>query len=73
MKVRYCLTPLRGQNPCLVGWGAADKDGCRTCQDEPIEENCHNIVDTEDYYYCPTCGVCLGYLGDFMRVEYQNS
>ena len=54
MKVRYCETPLQGLMPCQTGWGNASAEGVQTCQDEPMEKNCHYIVDTNELY-CPYC------------------
>jgi len=59
MKIRYCETILQKVYPCDIGWGNSNCDGTncttKTCFDEPMEENCHNIVDDE-CLLCPTCG-----------------
>lgn len=55
MKVRYCMTPLQRLLPCGAGWANYGEDKSETCQDEPMEENCHCIMDT-DNLHCPYCG-----------------
>ena len=55
MKTKYCLTRLQKIIPCDVGWGSASNDGVKTCQDEPVEENCHYIIDPSTLS-CPYCG-----------------
>ena len=59
-KIRYCRTNLQQIMPCQVGWGISTETLNKCCLDEPMEENCYNIVDTEDesipQYQCPLCG-----------------
>ena len=60
MKVRYCQSILKQYRGCDVGWamvnsGAAFTARTSNCMDEPMEDNCNNIIDTETYR-CPTCG-----------------
>ena len=65
MKIRYCETILQQWKPCDVGCGSMDKDGMKSCCDEPVEDNCHLIVETSDPVICPTCGTAIGIIGDF--------
>ncbi len=58
MRMRYCHTRLLNWNPCDVSWGYYSTKCSSTCRDEPMEENCKNIVD-DDYLSCPTCGIPL--------------
>ncbi len=49
MKVRYCSLG----HQCACGWGSINclKDGTtkiRSCLDDPMEENCNNIVDDQE-------------------------
>ena len=47
MRVRHCsLLGLERLNPCKVGWGCGGYSGNKTCSDNPMEEYCKNIVDT---------------------------
>ena len=48
MRIRYCLTALGKIIPCCVGWGEISSNTIKTCQDEPMEENCHYIVEERD-------------------------
>ena len=41
---RYCETSLGILFECGAGWGSMDSNGVRFCYDEPIEDNCRNIV-----------------------------
>lgn len=66
MKVRYCLTTLEKLLPCGMGRGSTGDEGAKCCWDEPMEENCKNIVDTEDVAICPYCGTAMGVIGDFI-------
>ena len=67
MKIRYCLTAQEKLRPCGMGWGNAGSGWTKTCWDEPIDENCRNIVDTEDVAICPYCGTAMGLVGDFLQ------
>jgi len=67
MKKRYC--DLDYEYPCEVSSCAlwVDKDGkrhTRFCSDEPMEDNCHNIVEAEPLpaliLFCERCGTPLG-------------
>jgi len=62
MKIRYCMrqTQNRWLYSCSVGFGSitCNKDGTskmQSCTDEPMEENCHNIIvvvdDEEDHLF----------------------
>ena len=55
MRKRYCETILQTAFPCGCGWGSTTETTTKTCFDEPMEENCINIVD-DDRLYCPICG-----------------
>ena len=55
MKVRYCQTPLEKWRVCQVGWGSWSSREKKSCMDEPMEEKCNMIVDT-DCLRCPCCG-----------------
>lgn len=48
VKKRYCFTTPIGLNDCPVGWGSIDERGLKSCCDEPIEDNCRNIVEIEE-------------------------
>lgn len=63
MKMRYCQTVLESWKRCDVGWGNSSEEGVTSCWDEPLEENCHNIVNSEDILFCPKCGTALGSVG----------
>ena len=56
---RYCETTLQGINPCDIGWGMHSEGYTKTCRDEPMEQNCHHLVDA-DYLFCPVCGSKIG-------------
>ncbi len=66
MKVRYCRTKLEKLCPCDSGRGGAGGEMVKWCHDEPMEENCRRIVDTEDAAICPYCGTAMGVIGDFL-------
>ena len=66
MKIRYCSTTLNKENPCLCGWLGLNYIESKSCHDEPIEENCRKIVDTQDIVYCPRCGTALGIIEDYL-------
>jgi len=75
MRVRYCETQLQKLMPCGVGWGnsSCEKNGkinARTCHDEPMKENCHNIVD-DNALRCPYCGGDL-VLPISLELEYRK-
>ena len=55
MRVRYCETILQKWFPCDVDYTSYSKDGSLSCYDNPMEENCRNIVDN-DTLRCPICG-----------------
>jgi len=63
MKIRYCQTILHTWKPCPIGWGSMDSGGYKDCYNEPLEENCRYVVNTEDVLICPTCGTALGIIG----------
>jgi len=69
MRIRYCFTILHQWQPCQVGWGRMDSRGVRDCTGEPMEKNCHNLVDTTDVLICPTCGTALGLIEDNMEIK----
>jgi len=71
MKIRYCWTTLHYRKPCDVGWGSANGEVIKTCHDDPMEENCKNIVNTENPVICPTCGTTIGIIGDYL-IEAKN-
>ncbi len=56
MRIRYCLTEGQRLKPCESGWGSYGSEGCKSCGDEPMEENCRCIVDTDNKHFCPYCG-----------------
>jgi len=67
MKKRYC--ELGYEYPCEVSRCALwiDKDGKahgKICSDEPMEDNCHYMVETETFrdsiLFCERCGTPLG-------------
>ena len=64
MRVRYCRTVLQKLLPCDVGWAdysfsLTEGINSKGCHDEPMEENCNNIVNDNDLH-CPYCGSKLG-------------
>ena len=57
MITRYCSTRFHKEvMPCQLGWGAMDSEGFKSCRENPIKENCNNIVDLSKSFYCPYCG-----------------
>ena len=68
-KVKYCTTPLQKYFPCQLMWSlyngvmpintldpnVRNAPNVTNCTDEPMEENCKNIVDSE-LIKCPICG-----------------
>lgn len=63
MKKRYCRTVLQHLMPCDNGWASYNNIEWKNCYDEPMEKNCHNIIDT-DNLYCPYCKSKLEELGN---------
>ncbi len=45
--IRYCFLGLSRLMPCDCGWGSMDKEGIKSCIDEPMEGNCRNIIKGE--------------------------
>jgi len=67
MKKRYC--ELGYEYPCEVSHCAmcVDKDGklhTKNCRGDPMEDNCHNMVEAETFHdsilFCERCGTPLG-------------
>ena len=67
MKKRYC--ELGYEYPCEVSHCAmcVDKDGklhTKNCRGDPMEDNCHNMVEAETFrdsiLFCERCGTPLG-------------
>ena len=60
-KVRYCETKLQSSIPCGVEWWSGTRHPflgpmiLKSCKDEPMEENCRNIIEAKDGV-CPCCG-----------------
>jgi len=63
-RIRYCVTTRGLWYKCNAGWGSIGGSGMKTCNDEPMEKNCRNIVESTDPLICPTCGTVLGIIGD---------
>jgi len=41
--IRYCELVTR-LGACKVGWGSANREGIKSCFDEPAHVNCRNLV-----------------------------
>jgi len=70
MRKRYCDTKLEQLQPCNVGWCCypPNDSGSSSCTEEPMEQNCHNIIDTR-YMKCPYCGSDIGEVDDSIELE----
>lgn len=69
MKVRRCQSAIAKYGYCDAGWAMtpAATNSKASCMDEPMEDNCNNIIDTETYK-CPNCGKPLENQSLFDRI-----
>ena len=51
--VRYCDTGFQKGASCDVGWGTIDTGGYKSCHDEPVTQNCRNLIDLNHLTACP--------------------